>query len=114
PGPKAARVGFLSDSVGADFDPWFATLKSGLKDLGYVEGQSVAPEFRGQGGVGPLPALAADLVAANVDIVVVGNLAVPAAAKATVGDRRNFEAHAHLRAVADYLPVNPDELVADE
>jgi putative tryptophan/tyrosine transport system substrate-binding protein len=43
----------------------------GMRDLGYVDGKNVAIEARfGDGKIDQLPALAADLVRANVDVIV--------------------------------------------
>jgi len=45
-----------------------------LRDLGYVEGRNVVLEFRdSEGKIERLPALAAELVALPVDVIVVGN-----------------------------------------
>jgi putative ABC transport system substrate-binding protein len=45
----------------------------GLRDLGYVEGQNLVIEFRtAEGNVERLPALAAELVQRNVDVLVPG------------------------------------------
>jgi putative ABC transport system substrate-binding protein len=65
---RVPRVGVLSDgSRGPNID---AFLK-GLRELGWVEGQNIAIEYRwAKGNEDQLPALAAQLVQANVDIVV--------------------------------------------
>ena len=47
--------------------------EQGLRALGYVEGQSLVIEFRmAEGNVERLPALAAELVQRNVDVLVAG------------------------------------------
>ena len=53
--------------------------------MGYVEGQNVILEFRlARGDISRLPALAAELVALPVDVIVVdGGLTVPAVLAAT-------------------------------
>jgi putative ABC transport system substrate-binding protein len=60
-------------------------LARGLRDLGWVEGQNLAIEYRWAGGrLDRLPELAADLVARKVDVIVAGGeLAIRAARQAT-------------------------------
>ena len=53
-----------------------------LRDLGYVEGRNVVIEYRYSGGKSEqLPALAAELVALKVDVIVVANTPAALAAK---------------------------------
>ena len=50
-------------------------LRTGLRDLGYVEGRNVTIEVRHAAGeIARLPALAAGLAALNPDVIVVGSL----------------------------------------
>jgi hypothetical protein len=63
------RIGYLSvgfGGVGAD------AFREGLRDFGYVEGQNVLVEYRRAGEQGQLDALAAELVARKVEIIVCG------------------------------------------
>jgi putative tryptophan/tyrosine transport system substrate-binding protein len=54
-----------------DPQPFWTTFQEALRDLGYVEGKNVQVEFRSaQGNRNRLDELAADLVRANVDILV--------------------------------------------
>ena len=72
PAGKVVRIGLLSLAA---LDPasaarWQA-LRDRLRELGYVEGQNVVFESRwGDGQVGKLRSLAAELIGAKVDILV--------------------------------------------
>src|SRR4029079_17175695 len=67
---KVARIGYLSHNLALNRHLPEA-FRQGLRDLGYVEGRNVAIEFRdGEGKVQRLPALAAELVALKVDVIV--------------------------------------------
>src|SRR5262249_19902545 len=65
---KIPRIGILSPGSGSrELDRF----RLGLRALGYVEGQNIAIEYRfGDGNEDRLPALAAQLVDATVDIIV--------------------------------------------
>ena len=78
-------IGWLNSGVAGD--PYFMSLASafraGLKDVGYIEGQNVAIDFRwGEGQYSLLPTLAAELVAKRVDVIVAGGPPAALAAKA--------------------------------
>ncbi len=78
---KIPRIGYLSGNLanGLHMTEGF---RQGLRDLGYVEGRNVAIEFRdAQGKLERLPALAAELVALKVDVIVVGGTVAALAAK---------------------------------
>src|SRR5712691_2370338 len=54
--------------------PFMTPFYQGLGETGYVEGQNVAIEYRvAEGHYARFPALAADLVSRNVDVIVAGN-----------------------------------------
>ena len=62
--------------------PFFQMLEHELRDLGYVEGQNVAFEYRSADGkVERLPTLAADLVRLNVDLIITSTPPAARAAK---------------------------------
>ena len=64
---KVPRIGYLT---AADSPPYQALLQ-GLRELGYVDGQNIAIEYRSAGGKRDrLPDLAAELVRLKVDIIV--------------------------------------------
>jgi putative tryptophan/tyrosine transport system substrate-binding protein len=80
--PATPVIGVLSDSVAgaASLSPAF---RQGLKDIGYVEGQNVAIEYRwAENQRDRLPALAADLVGRRVSVIFAGGSAAAQAAKA--------------------------------
>jgi putative ABC transport system substrate-binding protein len=64
-------VGFLADATPEGFAPRVAALRRGLAELGFVEGQTVAIEFRwARGDYDHLGGLAADLVRRQVAVIV--------------------------------------------
>src|SRR5207253_3738313 len=82
---KVPRIGYLGLNRAAYPDLVEAFLQ-GLRDLGYVEGRNVVIEYRdAEGKSERLPALAADLVALKVDVIVTENstLAARVAKQAT-------------------------------
>jgi putative ABC transport system substrate-binding protein len=81
--PAVPVIGFLSlGSLEADAYRMNAT-RRGLTEIGYVEGQNVAIEYRGvQYQYDRLPALAADLVNRQVSVIVVVSTPTTLAAKA--------------------------------
>ena len=84
---KVWRVGFLAlrhvDFVDTDY--YYGPFRQGMRELGYVEGRNLAIEWRSaEGKAERLPALAADLVQRNVDVIVTaGTPPTSAAQKAT-------------------------------
>jgi putative ABC transport system substrate-binding protein len=76
------KVGFLRSATLADVSRWVAAFSQGLKEAGFVEGQSVAIEYRSADNQPDrLPALVTDLVRQSV-AVIVGNTDSALAAKA--------------------------------
>jgi len=77
---RIARIGYLASNL-ANQGPLDA-FRQGLRDLGYVEGRNVVIEYRdAQGKLEPLAALAAELVALKVDVIVASSTAAALAAK---------------------------------
>jgi putative tryptophan/tyrosine transport system substrate-binding protein len=67
---KVARIGVLYIGT-ADAESFKKELREGLRELGYVEGQNIALEFRSsEGQLDRLPGLAAELVRLKVDVIV--------------------------------------------
>jgi putative tryptophan/tyrosine transport system substrate-binding protein len=81
---KVARIGYLSPNQ-ATSPHLREAFRQGLRDLGYVEGRNLVIEYRdAEGKVERVPALAAELVALKVDVIVASaNLAALAAKQAT-------------------------------
>src|SRR5829696_57796 len=79
PSGKMARIGYLMERAsGLEIDDAFL---SGLRELGYSESRNLTIEYRWAGGGERLPALAADLVAQKVDLIVTQGAAATLAAK---------------------------------
>src|SRR5919109_4179494 len=80
PSAKMARVGVLS--LGQTSPAAFETLRGALRELGYIEGETLRLEVRGAAGrEEALPKLAADLVQLQVDVIFAGGDAAVRAAK---------------------------------
>jgi putative ABC transport system substrate-binding protein len=82
---KTWRVGFLSGGARTPDGAPPGVLRAGLKDLGYIEAQNVVYVARfAEAQQDRLPALAAELVSASVDVIVtVGGPATSASRRAT-------------------------------
>ncbi len=75
------RIGYLSPNLTASPHTHKA-FRQGLHDLGYVEGRNLVIEYRdAEGKLERLPALAAELVALKVDVVVAPNTVAALAAR---------------------------------
>jgi putative ABC transport system substrate-binding protein len=78
---KVARIGFLSLNL-APNPHLKEAFRQGLRDLGYVEGHNVVIEYRdAEGKLERLPALAAELIALQVDVILAGGTPQALAAK---------------------------------
>src|SRR5258707_15119626 len=83
--PKVARIGALYIGL-ADAESFKKELQDGLRELGYMEGQNIAFEFRSaEGKLDRLPELAAELARLKVDVIVA--LYVPCALAAKQATR---------------------------
>jgi putative tryptophan/tyrosine transport system substrate-binding protein len=88
PKGKVYRIGFLHTGEPPPFGPPnprtnVGAFRQGLFELGYVEGRDLVIETRfAEGRVDRLPALAAELVALQVEVLVAANTASAKAAKA--------------------------------
>src|ERR1043166_5585831 len=84
---KVPRIGYLSGSAAAAMSSRTEAFQHGLRDLGYVEGKNIVIEYRyGDGKLDRVPALAAELVRLNVDMIVIaGGNATVSGAKQAIG-----------------------------
>ena len=70
---KAPRIGVLLPGTPTSFAVRAKALTEGLRDLGYVEGQTIAIEWKwAEDKIERIPKLADELVRANVDVIVTG------------------------------------------
>ena len=80
---KIARIGYWTFGTAAAAALRVEAMRAGLRELGYVEGRNLIFESRsGEGKFEDLPALVAELVSMNVDVIVVFGPGPIAAAKA--------------------------------
>ena len=83
---KVPRIGYLSPTDPASESTRSEAIRLALRELGYIEGQNIAIEYRyAEGKLDRLPELAAELVRLKVDIIVVagGDTVIRAAKNAT-------------------------------
>jgi putative ABC transport system substrate-binding protein len=82
---KAARIGVLSGGAASTEAIRHEAFRQGLNELGYVEGRNIVIEYRhAEGKTERLPALAAELVRLNVDLILTsGDRGVRAAKQAS-------------------------------
>jgi putative ABC transport system substrate-binding protein len=79
---KMARVGWLSPGSQASDRSFIASFRDGLRELGWIEGQNIAIEFRwAEGKFERLPDLAGELVRLKVDVIVANVTQASLAAK---------------------------------
>jgi putative ABC transport system substrate-binding protein len=79
---KIPRVGLLSTFSPSETMSWHQALRQGLRDLGWVAGENISIEYRyAEGGLDRLPALAADLVRLEVDLIFTDTTSPALAAK---------------------------------
>ena len=83
---KVPRIGYLSSLDPASESTRSEGIRLALRELGYIEGQNIATEYRyAEGKLDRVPELAAELVRLKVDIIVVagGTGSIQAAKNAT-------------------------------
>ena len=82
---KIPRIGYVSSTTDKNFPHDINPFRSGLRDLGYVEGKNIFVEYRyAEGKAERNPILVAELIKLNVDVLVlIPTPAIRAAKKAT-------------------------------
>src|SRR6476659_4078947 len=69
---KLPRIGYLTSRAPASDFTRSEAIRVALRELGYIEGQNIATEYRyAEGKLDRLPELAAELVRLKVDVIVV-------------------------------------------
>ena len=90
PAKKVARVGYLAAVSAAADAPRLAAFRQGLRELGYVEGQTIQIEYRHESAdLQRLPEHAAELVRMNIDLLVAVTSNAAVAAKRTTSSARS-------------------------
>ena len=84
PSRKVPRIGYLAAVSAAADAPRLAAFRQGLRELGYVEGQTIQIEYRHESAdLQRLPEHAAELVRMNIDLLVAVTSNAAVAAKRT-------------------------------
>jgi putative ABC transport system substrate-binding protein len=79
---KVPRVGFLGPRSRSDGAPFLDAFLQGLQELGWMEGQNIAIEYRfADGRLDRLPDLATELVRLKVDVILAASTPPAVAAK---------------------------------
>jgi len=82
PAKKLWRIGYLSGASSPVMAPFVAPFREGLRDRGLIEGENIVVEYRwADGNNERLPALAGELVALKVDLLVASGTPAAVAAK---------------------------------
>jgi putative ABC transport system substrate-binding protein len=86
PAGKVYRIGYLSAGSGTLSSPYTTAFRQGLRELGWIEGQSIVIEYRSaEGQLERLPTLAAELVRLKLDVIVATPTPAALAAKSATG-----------------------------
>ncbi len=75
---KTPTIGFLGPASASAMSAWTAAFVQRLRELGWIEGRSIAIEYRwGDGRADRLSEIAAEFVRLKVDVIVTTGTAVP-------------------------------------
>ena len=91
---KVPRIGYLSTVDPASESARAEAIRLALRELGYIEGQNIAIEYRyAEGKLDRFPELAAELVRLKVDIIVVagGDRADPGGQECDQDDSHRYD-----------------------
>ena len=81
---KLPTVGIIGSGTPATHGHWYAALVQRLRELGWIDGRTVAVEYRwAEGRTERYAEIAAEFVRLKVDVIVTGGAAVPAVKQAT-------------------------------
>jgi putative ABC transport system substrate-binding protein len=81
---RMPTVGFLGAGTPATWSPWVAAFAQRLRELGWVEGRTIAIEYRwAEGRRERFAEIAAEFVRLKVDLIAAGGTAVPVVKQAT-------------------------------
>ena len=84
---KLPTIGFLVAGTHASHGKWVTAFVQRLRELGWIEGQSIAIEYRwAEGGTERAAEIAPELVRLKVDVVVTSGTAMVVAAKQATSD----------------------------
>ena len=81
---KLPTIGFLGASTPSTWSQWTAAFVQRLRELGWIEGSTVAIEYRwAEGRTERFAEIAAEFVRLKIDVIVTAGAAVAAAKQAT-------------------------------
>src|SRR6266702_2099795 len=69
--PKLPTIGYMGPSTPSAQSPWTAAFVQGLREIGWIEGRTIAIEYRwGEGRNDRFAEIAAEFVRLKVDVIV--------------------------------------------
>ena len=84
PRGKQPTIGFLGATTASNWSDWTAAFLQRLRELGWIDGRTVAIEYRwAEGREERFAEIAAEFVRLKVDVILTAGAAVPAAKRAT-------------------------------